>query len=270
VLDNCTMSSVGARILDQTGTGDVGVHNTFFTGTSVGVVGTLSSTFGPIVAINCEFSANAGGASTNVVVCNNGGVFLGCRFRLPGTFGYTEYIRYITATTQAVVVGCDFGATPAANTTAIGQNGNTLPGICEYGNIFGTNITPFTRSSFAADATIAWGHVDSLEHNSFFATDDTTPVTLSAKFGNFRIRRTTGAAQTLNIPTPVQGGQWLTILIINDSGGGGGVETLTTIKGCATVTPAVNERVLIVAQSVLIGGTAAWVALTGATGVHVT
>ena len=58
---------------------------------------------------------------------------------------------------------------------------------------------------------------------------------------------------------PLWKGQMMSLTIVNDSGGAGGVESLFTIKGLVSVAPGVGSRQTIVARGDVVGGVGVWV-----------
>lgn len=210
-----------------------------------------------ISALYCEFNAAGGGGLFDLIAAKDG-IIAGCDFTSSTTI--QSYIYHNSSTAALTVTGCDFANASAGSVQQALIDITGGVNLFEYGNTFSVVPAPLVAVGITnfSDATCQWGQLASVEHRESFATDNTTPVTLFQTVSCYRIRRTTATNQTLNIGVPVMPHQALTLTIINDSAGAP-VETLTTIKGLASVNPAAGTRTTITAKAVLVAGTLAWV-----------
>lgn len=170
--------------------------------------------------------------TTFLLVPTKGGAFIGCSFDVlaPATLG-----QYISATAGGglIVAGCSF-PNPTSGTLSRAIASADVTELVEMGNFYGTTVAPI-NNSVPADASGGQPVFGSFEAREEFQTNDAAAVTLGQNYGNWRVRRTTNANQTLTMANPSRRGQRAYITYVNDSVGTIAVLTLTTVKGLATV-----------------------------------
>lgn len=234
---------------------------------TMGVMSTPVSQSAPVVAktvafLYAEFNLAANGATGNWwAVQATDGIIAGCDFT--ATNGVAGYINEATSTQALTVVGCDF-ATPSAGTLAAAIFvGSATPVVFEFGNTVAVG-TPMFRfaSTPTSDVSRQWPRAMTTESTEFFVQSDAASIDLSTAFleqvyGIYRLRRTTATNQTITLPTPRWGGQELVLEIVNDSAGTP-TETLTTVKGLASIAPTPGQRELIWVKAMLVSGAFVW------------
>lgn len=207
----------------------------------------------------CEFNGTGLAAVANSLTRMTDGIIAACDYAVVNAL--QSYVEQATAAQALTVVGCDF-ANPS--TAGVVSTCFVLPvaaqNFFEFGNSFGANVTPIALATTVADASSQDMQLLSFERKTQFTTDDSANLNVSAAHGSWTVVRTTATAQQIILPVlqPFYRGQRATLTIINNSAGAP-VETLTTIKGLASVTPGAGTRQVITMVGVFVATTRFWV-----------
>lgn len=262
-------SSTG-NVINMTGSADAVTIISSTLTLPFSTVGSVAAIIAKTVAflyaeLNCVMN---GSAVNGIAVQCTDGAFTAVDFSATNSLRY--YIDQTGAGQQALaIMGTDFGVPSSGSVTgACIHETMSEPRTHEWGNSFhGQSV--FFGTTPTSDVSREWPQLRTLERNESFQTNDTASVDLRPgsssvqQYGMFRLQRTSTAAQTVNWPVPLFGGQELLITYINDSGGTLGAITIAgNIKGTPAWTGlTVGQRSTVKAQGVLIGGTMFWVCL---------